>query len=68
MALRLPENPAFFRRYVEPDSGVDGTGFMLVPQVRQTAQERSQTRCDHDENAAVTLFISAEYQGPWTGL
>jgi hypothetical protein len=38
LALRLPENLALFRRYVEPNSRAGGTVFVLVPQVRQTAQ------------------------------
>jgi len=36
-ALRLPENLAMFRRYVDPDHVTAGTGFMMVPRVESVA-------------------------------
>ncbi len=37
-ALRLPEDLAMFRRYVDPDSVTAGTGFVMVPRVERASE------------------------------
>jgi hypothetical protein len=44
LALRLPEDLALFRRYVEPDSSAAGTGFVMVPRVRAMQQGEGEPR------------------------
>jgi hypothetical protein len=39
LALRLPDDLALFRRYVEPETSAAGTGFVMVPRVRKMAEE-----------------------------